>query len=109
MKMITNKKEILTTVTTFSGNTVSRDKTVRISGQYYEKHTECVYLPPLEEEKSKSNWFRIDHPSIGFNYDTNSYDKISRMRSKGLVEGFINKNKKAFFKLNAFKHPIAPT
>jgi hypothetical protein len=106
MKMITNKKEILTTVTTFSGNTVSRDKTVRISGQYYEKHTECVYLPPLEEEKSKSNWFRIDHPSIGFNYDTNSYDKISRMRSKGLVEGFINKNKKAFFKLNAFKHPI---
>lgn len=102
----TRKKEILNTVVTFSGNTVLRDKAVRISGQYYEKHKECVFLPPLEHEKSKSNWFRIDHSSIGYNYDTKSYDKITRMRANGLVEGFVDNNTKAFFTLNALKNPV---
>jgi hypothetical protein len=107
MEMITTrKKEVLNTVVTFGGNTVVRDKAVRISGQYYEKHKECVYLPPLANEKSKSNWFRLDHPSISYNYDTKSYDKITRMRANGLVEGFIDTHTKAFFTLNALKHPV---
>ena len=89
------------TVVTFNGKKIPRKSARKLLGRYYEENVTCFRI---ENSNGNKQWYRIDSPKIGFNYDTGTYDLIERMLENGLQKGVVpDKEEQVFFTPNPLK------
>ena len=89
------------TVVTFNGKKIPRKSARKLLGKYYEENVTCFRI---ENSNGNKQWYRIDSPKIGFNYDTGTYDLIERMLENGLQKGVVpDREEQVFFTPNPLK------